>query len=230
MAMPVSPAPSAVPPSLPVAALHGLRLLAQAQDYARRCGQDAREFALEIGQLWRAGLTNSEVRLLVFEGLIEHVRDGTRPGAARRALRHVANVRLDELGCVVLTGAGAALAGALEGLATSPLGMAGAADDLVSPGDLPRWDPTVRELWLGRLLVKRFRRPAPNQKCVLAAFQEEQWPERIHDPLPPRGDRDQVCTVHDTVVRLTRAQQWRLLHFRGDGTGQGVRWASVGRG
>src|SRR5947207_475841 len=38
------------------------------------------------------------------------------------------------------------------------------------------------------LLVKHFRRPAPNQYLILDVFQEENWPERIDDPLPRLAD------------------------------------------
>jgi hypothetical protein len=34
-------------------------------------------------------------------------------------------------------------------------------------------------------VVKEFKLPAPNQETILTAFQEEGWPPRIDDPLPP---------------------------------------------
>jgi len=51
----------------------------------------------------------------------------------------------------------------------------------------PRWDGERCELWLGNVLVKRFRRPAPNQEAILAAFEELGWPRGSTTPL--RGRR-----------------------------------------
>jgi hypothetical protein len=49
---------------------------------------------------------------------------------------------------------------------------------------VPFWDAETRELWLGEHLVKRFRQPAENQVRILAAFEEENWPKSLSDPLP----------------------------------------------
>src|SRR5262249_44432444 len=49
----------------------------------------------------------------------------------------------------------------------------------------PKWDADRRELWYGAVLCKRYRRPAPNQEKILAAFEEDGWPGRIDDPLDP---------------------------------------------
>ena len=46
-----------------------------------------------------------------------------------------------------------------------------------------RWDSNRRELWFQGELVKRFRVPAANQECILAAFEEENWSRQIDDPL-----------------------------------------------
>src|SRR5207247_9758075 len=89
---------------------------------------------------------------------------------------------------------------------------------------LPRWDSERRELRWGELVVKQFRVPAPNQETVLAAFEEEGWPRRIDDPLPPRADQDPKCRLHDTINKLNRNQQQPLIHFRGDGMGRGLHW------
>ena len=37
-------------------------------------------------------------------------------------------------------------------------------------------------------IVKRYRVPAPNQELILAAFEEEGWPQLIDDPLPPQDE------------------------------------------
>ena len=58
---------------------------------------------------------------------------------------------------------------------------------LTLPGRFPHdtkpvWENRKRELWVGKLLIKRFRVPADNQEAILAAFQEEGWPS-WWDPL-----------------------------------------------
>lgn len=92
---------------------------------------------------------------------------------------------------------------------------------------LPRWDSIRRELVVDGQIVKRFRLPAPNQEAVLAAFQEEAWPPRVFDPLPPRTDQDSKRRLHETIKALNCRRLARIIRFRGDGTGQGVLWELV---
>jgi hypothetical protein len=92
---------------------------------------------------------------------------------------------------------------------------------------VPRWDEQFRELrWQGEL-VKQFRLPAPNQEAILAALEEEGWPIRIDDPLPHLPDLDPQQRLHDTIKKLNLHQHRRLIRFRGDGTGKGIRWEAV---
>ncbi|WP_164100498.1 hypothetical protein [Candidatus Laterigemmans baculatus] len=88
----------------------------------------------------------------------------------------------------------------------------------------PCWDRDRQELRMGTLVVKQFKVPAPNQEMVIAVFQEEGWPPRIDDPLPPRTDLDPKRRLHDTINSLNRNQKTPLIRFLGDGSGQGVRW------
>jgi hypothetical protein len=73
-------------------------------------------------------------------------------------------------------------------------------------------------------LVKQFKLPSPNQEMILMALEEEHWPVRIDDPLPPSKKLDAKQRLHDTIKNLNRNQKQRLIRFMGDGTGQGVRW------
>jgi hypothetical protein len=91
----------------------------------------------------------------------------------------------------------------------------------------PQWDAEYRELRVGRRVVKEYRVPCPNQEAILAAFQEEGWPHHIHDPLPPLGDIEPKCRLHDTIKRLNRHHKEWLIRFHGDGTGEGVCWEYV---
>jgi hypothetical protein len=88
----------------------------------------------------------------------------------------------------------------------------------------PEWDKTLRELSVGKVLIKRFKVPSPNQELILDAFQEEGWPVCIDDPLPPVPELDSKQRLHDTIDRLNRSQINRRLRFRGNGNGRGIRW------
>ena len=91
----------------------------------------------------------------------------------------------------------------------------------------PRWDRDRHELRVGGELVKQFKLPSPNQEMILMALEEESWPPRIDDPLPPSQKLDAKQRLHDTIKNLNRNQKHRLIRFMGDGTGQGVRWQLI---
>lgn len=91
----------------------------------------------------------------------------------------------------------------------------------------PCLDPQLRELRLGRVLVKRLRQRSPNQERILSPFEEEGWPRRIDDPLPPDPRYDPKERLHTTLKSLNRTQQHPLIRFHGDGTGQGIVWEPV---
>ena len=89
----------------------------------------------------------------------------------------------------------------------------------------PSWDCASRELTFHDILIKRFRCPAQNQEAVLAAFEEEQWPSRIDDPLPQISGQCPKQRLHDTIKSLNRHHHREpIIRFRGDGTGEGVIW------
>jgi hypothetical protein len=198
-------------------------LLGQAYGYAGQLQRPLWDFALEIDALWHAGLTNNDLRWLVCQGYVQHLVEGKAVAGECRCFREARHLRLGRRSCFVLTEAGASLVGA-----GCPAGKVLALHPSADRGGLraegPRWDGDLRALWLGHDLVKQFHQQAPNQELILAAFQEEGWPARIDDPLPPRGDRDPVQCLHDTINRLNRHQHQPLLRFHGDGSSRGVRW------
>jgi hypothetical protein len=91
-------------------------------------------------------------------------------------------------------------------------------------GIKPIWDPRRRELRVGDYLVKRFRVPAENQELILAAFQEEGWPDVIDDPLPPSPEIVPKRRLRDVITRLNGGQVTPILRFCGNGNGEGVEW------
>ena len=93
--------------------------------------------------------------------------------------------------------------------------------------DTPNWDSNAGVLYFAGRIVKRFPRAARNQEIVLGVFEEEGWPQRIDDPLPPSGNVDPKRRLHDTIKWLNRDREAQVLAFTGDGTGEGVRWKSL---
>jgi hypothetical protein len=210
------------------AALH---LLLEAYEYAHELQRNVWDFAVEIGGLRRAGITVSGFRWLVCKGFVQHAREVTRPGDNERAFEPRTGLSFGKKTCFVLTETGAAFA--QTALTHSPQMLGAPVMDsftrVAGPNQalVPTWDRDRQELRLGQIIVKQFKVPAPNQEVILAAFQEEQWPVRIDDPLPPHPDQDPKRRLHDTINALNRNQKHALLRFLGDGSGQGVRWDLV---
>ncbi|MEM1070096.1 MAG: hypothetical protein AAGG48_17825 [Planctomycetota bacterium] len=95
-------------------------------------------------------------------------------------------------------------------------------------GALPKWIHEERTLHLDQRVVKQYKWRAANQEAILSAFQEEGWPRRIDDPLPPQPDQDSKRRLSDTIKGLNRKQQNQLIRFHGDGTGEGIVWERIG--
>lgn len=203
--------------------------LAKARDYARSMQVDPWEFAVEMERLIAQGLTTSDLRWLVCMRYIAPACEITESSDTARKFRPNHNLAFPKQTCFVLTDVGAlftaSVPGESEGIASQTMRHEVNTDARPSPS--PRWDPICRVLRVGQHVVKRYRRPSPNQEAVLSAFQEDGWPQRIDDPLSPQGDQDPKCRLRDTIKWLNRNQQQRLICFRGDGTGEGVCWESA---
>lgn len=213
----------------------GLALLLEAHIYCESLGQNAWDFAVEILSLRRVGLTNSTLRWMVCKGWLSHAQEVSGNDADRRVFREGALLAFDRTTCFVLTKSGIEAArhacqvlSAGQPLAVVPLskqnlpamGRRGSSDFSICPS----WDPELHQLRIGELLVKEFKLPCPNQGTVLMAFEEDGWPKRIDDPLPPRPELDSRTRLRYTIKSLNKNQKNRLIRFMGDGTGQGVRW------
>ena len=205
-----------------------LAQLADAHRYAQDAHRDAWDFAVEIAALHALGLTPSDLRWLVCKGHVEHAREVTQPGENGRAFRPTGNLTFSNRSSFILTDAGESLA--CNVCASSPDSLGPQARQANSDGKehgarrIPEWDPERHELRVGGRLVKQFKLPSPNQETILMVFQEEGWPAVIDDPLPPQPEQDPKRRLHDTVKSLNRNQRNRLIHFMGNGTGEGVRW------
>jgi hypothetical protein len=199
----------------------GLLLLREAGESARKDGCDIWQFAVEIGRLHAAGLSNTDLRHLICEGYLAHALEHTSALGPRRVFRRLRNLALPQRTCFVLTRKGLALA-SLSQRASVPGGRQRDAMAAV-----PRWIGDLRQLWWRDRVVKEFRVPAANQQTVLEALEEEGWPTRIDDPLPPTPGIDPKHRLHDTIKALNRHHRHRILRFHGDGGGRGIVWDLV---
>ena len=206
--------------------------LLEAHELARASGRRALDFAAEITNLTELGITASVLRWLVCRGYAKCLREVTRSTDKERHFEPVNNLALSSQSCFVLSRKGMLLARAIRELkgidsadGAAENGDSNGSEPLPS-GLAPLWDARRRELRLARRLLKRFRVPAPNQEAVLAAFQEEGWPNCIDDPLPPKGELDPKRRLHDTIKALNRkhCQKPSLVHFLGNGTGENIVW------
>ncbi len=227
------PIPTAIPSFLADRAqrmARGIALLVEAREYARLVQRDIWDFAVELSSLQAAGLTNSEIRCLLCMGYIKHVREQVDSSSAdARRFCEERFLTFCDQSCFALTEEGAAafaslpLPAAPPGLVSTACGQPGDTPQTASPL-IPVWDGERQELRVGGRLVKQFKLPSPNQEMVLSSFQEESWPPRIDDPLPPVADILPKRRLHDTIKSLNRSQKCRLIRFLGDGSGEGVRW------
>jgi hypothetical protein len=209
-----------------------LVMMREAYDYALRLQRPVWDFAVEIASLRRHGLSNSDLRWLVCRGILDHRAEVDAPDRENRIFLHTGSLTFKKRTCFVLTKLGVEIADGIDDrhAADDPLSLGpdGAADTALlassCPPMVPEWDRERQELRVNGELVKQFKVPAPNQELILAAFQEEGWPPRIDDPLPPHVEQNRKRRLRDTISALNRCQKRRLIHFIADGHGEGTRW------
>jgi hypothetical protein len=206
--------------------------LLEVHELARSSGRKASDFATEITTLTELGISAGVLRWLVCRGYAKCLREVTQPADKERCFEPVDNLAINSQSCFVLSRKGMLFARAmLELTGADPANAAEEEDDSGDSeqghdGPRPHWDARRRELRLARKLLKRFRVPAPNQEAILAAFQEEGWPNCIDDPLPPKRDLCSKRRLRDTIKALNRkhCQRPPLILFHGNGTGNNIVW------
>jgi hypothetical protein len=230
-----------------------LAQLLKALAYARDVGCDPWEFAVELDRLTDLGVTTTDLRWLVKKGYIEHACETTKPGDAQRRFEQRQNLAFTKTSCFRLATTAMTV---VESLPVREPGAMDAVPAMVAPAIAnsgstpglplpdathqvlelsasskspwtPHWDADDRTLYVGHLIVKEYRVRSPNQEAVLSAFEEEGWPHYIDDPLSPVGDQSPKQRLRDTIKCLNANQKHRLIRFRGDGTGERVRWETV---
>lgn len=216
------------------------QLLLDAYDYAREAKTSEWDFAVEIRQLRWVGMNDNDCRWMTLMGYAEHRLESTLLKDSVRTFYKAGPLKFDDRSCFVLTAKGVKAARAADGEITGSAArrdtenVFGAvargpaatveSEDRLNGDVVPNWDGDRHELRVYGRLVKRFRRPAPYQEAILAAFQEEEWPPCIADPLSPGPEIDAKRRLNDVVKSLNRHQRTPLLRFMGDGSGEGVMW------
>lgn len=213
-----------LPPELIGMLKGGLALLWREYTYAGDIEPGRWTFSLDLGSLADVGLSAIDVQWLLTRGYLS-----ARPATHRTPVEGgpAKPGRVDPEGntCYTLTDAGAAFAWDVLTRANGSPRPPAARPPV--PAAVPCWDVYRKELRFGSVLVKQFRWAAMNQETILMAFEEEHWPERIDDPLPPKADGDAKQRLHDTIKCLNRNHKSPAIRFSGDGTGEGVIWAAV---
>ncbi len=197
-----------------------LRRLQSAYLMAIQMKRDPWDFAIEISDVGSAD--TSDLRSLIYKGLMEHRAETTSQGSPRRTFQNETDVMLSSRSCFIITPQG--IRTLVAWMSSRPESDGTQAS--VGTGDhqqTPVWDSNRRELRLGDRVVKLFRWPAQNQETILNAFQAQGWPAMIADPLPQDPNICAKRRLHDTIKCLNRRRIQKLIKFRGDGTGRGVK-------
>jgi hypothetical protein len=90
----------------------------------------------------------------------------------------------------------------------------------------PSWNKPRGQLTYADRVIRSIRRlgNARNVVLVFDALQEQNWPDRIDDPLPGGQDSQRL---HETIRSLNTGL--RGIRFRADGTGRGILWEPVAK-
>jgi hypothetical protein len=210
----------------------GLVVLLEAYDWAELAKADPWRLAVEVYRLREAGLSDTHLRWLMLGDLVEHALELTLPGDEQRTFRVLKTLNFRKRSCFILVPKGADFARpicAAEAIEKSTIKLADTAAEGGPAIPRVRWDSQLRQLMVGDRLVKRFQRPAPVQEAILAAFEEEGWPPRIDDPLFRVVGRDPKRHLRGAIESLNQNHHAPLIHFFGDGTGEGVCWTFIPR-
>ena len=198
-----------------------IHTLLRAHDLALDSNSPPLQFAVEIQSIIKSADRN-DLRWLMMKDVIHHYREITAAKDKTRTLERDVSMKFTRASCFVLSPAGVE---SVRGLPQVEHHVAAIRRTKpVIRTDQPTWDSSRQTLRFGEELVKQFRVPSPNQQAILAAFEEEDWPPRILDPLPPHPAIDPKRRLHDAIKGLNRNKKSDSVRFLGDGTGEGVQW------
>src|SRR5262249_15084533 len=155
--------------------------LGEAHDCATELRENVWEFGLELPALEATGLSHSQLRWLVFRGYVRQAAETTTVRSRHRTFSAVGSLTLAPGSCFILTAAGIDLLLQLTNNPSPGTPLSSRKREASDPSK-PSWFADRQELRLGKDLIKKYRRPAPSQTTILAAFEEEGWPCRIDNP------------------------------------------------
>ena len=214
--------------SIPRKLIVCLNVLSEAFEYATDVNADRWDFAVPIEDLKATGCGETDFRWFVKKKYVEHAREVTALGDRGRHFYPTGDLSFCSETCFVLTDAGFCAAAGMNtqgSYADSKRQV-----DVPSTTTTPKWLSEQRILRLDDAVIKRFKWRAENQETILTAFEEEGWPLRIDDPLPPQPEQDSRRRLSDTIKGLNKKQTNNLIRFHGDGTGEGITWELIGNG
>lgn len=197
--------------------------LAAARQMAVDCGRSLWDFAVELTRLLELGIDHDELRWMIGKGYCEHAYEKKSGSDSKRSFESQGGFSINQRSCFVLSERGLSVAKVIEAMIETE--QKRGADE---PEVRPTWDVERHELRLGSTIVKQFKWRASNQEKILEAFEEEDWPPRIDDPLPQDPNIDPKRRLNDAIKSLNRKQKTPIVRFHGDGSGQGIFWELTG--
>ena len=88
-----------------------------------------------------------------------------------------------------------------------------------SPKVVPMWNKARSELSFSGKVIRSVRRGVGHRiVAILDAFEADGWPDRIPTPVTLKDDQQMREAVYSLNDRL------QAIHFRADGTGEGIVW------
>lgn len=202
--------------------------LLKGSNYAEMTSGNCWDYAVEIHVLRRFGLSDNDLRLLVQKRFVEHAREVTTERTVGRSFTPATDLTFAKRTCFVLTALGIAKAHCRSHQTLRSDLRQKVIDSSTAELELPAWNAARRQLTYDGQTVKQFARKAVNQELVLSAFEEEGWPAQILSPLEPDSSQTVKRRLNETVRSLNHGQVHPLIHFHGDGTGEGIVWRPAG--
>jgi len=203
-----------------------LRVLLRAMAGAVEKGVSHWDFAVSLDEIRQTGIDDNEVRGWICAGVVEHAHEvRTSKSIPRTFETHGAMGFYDTSGFVLSTNKGVRLAKVLLNISDPSELLTDYAAGLLQR-EYPHWDAKHRELWVGGELVKRYKGRVNKQEITLAAFEDQEWPERVANPFKHASEMG-LTTLGTVVQNLNRSQNVQRLWFRCKSRGKAISWERV---
>ncbi|MEI8211022.1 MAG: hypothetical protein WCI02_02660 [Planctomycetota bacterium] len=182
----------------------------------------ANQLAVTINEAITFGLRESDLRVLILDGLIVHLTELRDSRASERHFLRASNrFQFCDSSCFQWRNPSEEV----DDMNSNAPGQCQASETIAFRSK-PSWNRMTRCLEFDGKLVKRFSVPAPIQEMILSVFQEEGWPTIIDDPLPPIACHDSKQRLRDTVRCLNRSHREKdLIKFCTVDNGESIQWS-----